>query len=91
MNREKQMGSHQRFARIQSIRNEKGVMTGGALSEKNENCLLSQKHREKNCVFLLSRPVRGAWIEIRMIVTQGRAHESRPVRGAWIEICNAAL
>ncbi len=33
-----------------------------------------------------SRPVRGAWIEIRMFKGMEMDMESRPVRGAWIEI-----
>ena len=38
------------------------------------------------CAFLLSRPVRGAWIEIIGAGRNLAAYTSRPVRGAWIEI-----
>ncbi len=41
----------------------------------------------QNCYFALSLPVRGAWIEIRLLIPDGYAEEgSLPVRGAWIEI-----
>ena len=33
-----------------------------------------------------SLPVRGAWIEIRIVIFSGRIMMSLPVRGAWIEI-----
>ena len=44
-------------------------------------------HKGILCVYLLSLPVRGAWIEIgiRKIDMKG-AGTSLPVRGAWIEI-----
>ena len=36
---------------------------------------------------IASRPVRGAWIEICVIVENFKeGKQSRPVRGAWIEI-----
>ena len=34
----------------------------------------------------LSRPTRGAWIEIHQRFGQSIYFESRPTRGAWIEI-----
>ena len=34
----------------------------------------------------MSRPVRGAWIEIPAAPRAAEDHVSRPVRGAWIEI-----
>ena len=34
----------------------------------------------------LSRPTRGAWIEIILSFVVGGAASSRPTRGAWIEI-----
>ena len=37
-------------------------------------------------VLLLSRPVRGAWIEISLNSRVIREYMSRPVRGAWIEM-----
>ena len=40
----------------------------------------------QNCYFALSLPVRGAWIEISLIVRLFGTKESLPVRGAWIEI-----
>ena len=38
------------------------------------------------CTLLLSRPARGAWVEIRGIVLKSRLEWSRPARGAWVEI-----
>ena len=44
-------------------------------------------HKGILCVYLLSLPVRGAWIEIRCLLNKGyEAPMSLPVRGAWIEI-----
>ena len=43
----------------------------------------------QNCYFALSLPVRGAWIEIFLIVTTWNSRWSLPVRGAWIEILYA--
>ena len=34
----------------------------------------------------MSLPVRGAWIEIRMLVPGYALAKSLPVRGAWIEM-----
>ena len=41
---------------------------------------------EEICSLLLSRPSRGAWIEIKRWAYYTHAHRSRPSRGAWIEI-----
>ena len=38
------------------------------------------------CVLLLSRPARGAWIEIPPPCPSLPPGRSRPARGAWIEI-----
>ena len=39
------------------------------------------------CILLLSRPARGAWIEITSLMAASSAtSRSRPARGAWIEI-----
>ncbi len=35
---------------------------------------------------MLSRPIRGAWIEISSRCSRGTSSMSRPIRGAWIEI-----
>ena len=35
---------------------------------------------------MLSRPIRGAWIEIEYRNYTKMINESRPIRGAWIEI-----
>ena len=35
---------------------------------------------------VVSRPVRGAWIEMNAYAPHGSWKPSRPVRGAWIEI-----
>ena len=44
-------------------------------------CLLSLSS------LLLSRPARGAWVEIRAYYTLILAYcQSRPARGAWVEI-----
>ena len=53
--------------------------------------LLLRKTAQENCAVLLSRPIRGAWIEIapRWPSSQAQA-QSRPIRGAWIEIRDAA-
>ena len=40
----------------------------------------------QNCYFAQSLPVRGAWIEIRIICISTSVTSSLPVRGAWIEI-----
>ena len=41
----------------------------------------------QNCYFAQSLPVRGAWIEISLMVILPVARTSSlPVRGAWIEI-----
>ena len=37
-------------------------------------------------LLLMSRPARGAWIEIKAVTTSAGAERSRPARGAWIEI-----
>ena len=34
----------------------------------------------------VSRPARGAWIEIETFPPSGDCRQSRPARGAWIEI-----
>ena len=42
---------------------------------------------EEICSLLLSRPSRGAWIEIIKDVQEFvKSRESRPSRGAWIEM-----
>ena len=39
------------------------------------------------CTLLLSRPARGAWVEISSdISTKRECLWSRPARGAWVEI-----
>ena len=40
---------------------------------------------------MMSRPARGAWIEICHCESCQLKEWSRPARGAWIEIANAAL
>ncbi len=40
----------------------------------------------QNCYFALSLPVRGAWIEIKVLAIWLSSILSLPVRGAWIEI-----
>ena len=35
---------------------------------------------------MASRPIRGAWIEIRTVELDSVELSSRPIRGAWIEI-----
>ena len=42
--------------------------------------------REEICSLLLSRPSRGAWIEMVWYTERGIFYWSRPSRGAWIEI-----
>ena len=42
--------------------------------------------QKKLCAFLLSRPVWGAWVEIRPWWRRIAATRSRPVWGAWVEI-----
>ena len=37
----------------------------------------------------LSRPARGAWIEIYSAQSTSQVLTSRPARGAWIEMSNA--
>ena len=40
-----------------------------------------------SAVFGMSRPARGAWVEIKLYGEQSlRAETSRPARGAWVEI-----
>ncbi len=39
----------------------------------------------------VSLPVRGAWIEIHVMILSMLCVRSLPVRGAWIEIVEAAL
>ena len=39
-----------------------------------------------NSVLFVSRPARGAWIEIDVYILKNVPLESRPARGAWIEI-----
>ena len=46
-------------------------------------------HKGILCVYLLSLPVRGAWIEILNAKSATDVAWSLPVRGAWIEILNA--
>ena len=44
-------------------------------------------HKGILCVYLLSLPVRGAWIEIEYSSVMPKVYVvSLPVRGAWIEI-----
>ena len=38
------------------------------------------------CTLLLSRPARGAWVEIPLFWYYYEDPESRPARGAWVEI-----
>ena len=38
-----------------------------------------------------SLPVRGAWIEIGLLISQTMSTTSLPVRGAWIEISNSSI
>ena len=38
------------------------------------------------CTLLLSRPARGAWVEIPVMVALATLPESRPARGAWVEM-----
>ena len=42
-------------------------------------------------MFILSLPVRGAWIEIPWTSPVGAMESSLPVRGAWIEIISSVL
>ena len=35
---------------------------------------------------LMSRPARGAWVEISMRIRESGIKASRPARGAWVEI-----
>ena len=39
-------------------------------------------------MFLLSPPVRGAWVEILLMMKYMASGMSPPVRGAWVEIGN---
>ena len=40
------------------------------------------------CTLLLSRPARGAWVEIFCSFAAARIrYMSRPARGAWVEMC----
>ena len=52
--------------------------------------LLLRKFADKNSSSLLSRPARGAWIEIGLCSDRLMYPVSRPARGAWIEIVTAA-
>ena len=38
------------------------------------------------CTLLLSRPARGAWVEMYQHTEHNSAEESRPARGAWVEM-----
>ena len=38
------------------------------------------------CTLLLSRPARGAWVEIQKMSSRYLVVSSRPARGAWVEI-----
>ena len=38
------------------------------------------------CTLLLSRPARGAWVEILETDRRKVTDRSRPARGAWVEI-----
>ena len=38
------------------------------------------------CTLLLSRPARGAWVEILILRMPSSLHRSRPARGAWVEM-----
>ena len=38
------------------------------------------------CTLLLSRPARGAWVEILILIDEIGVLQSRPARGAWVEI-----
>ena len=40
------------------------------------------------CTLLLSRPARGAWVEILPLNDGTFFDVSRPARGAWVEIAN---
>ena len=53
--------------------------------------LLLRKFADKNSSSLLSRPARGAWIEIEEIDKGSHPYTSRPARGAWIEIRNEMI
>ena len=48
-------------------------------------------HKGILCVYLLSLPVRGAWIEMSIFLQMSECSESLPVRGAWIEIKNSGI
>ena len=38
------------------------------------------------CTLLQSRPARGAWVEILILIDEIGVLQSRPARGAWVEI-----
>ena len=38
------------------------------------------------CTLLLSRPARGAWVEMVVCAHAASDMQSRPARGAWVEI-----
>ena len=38
------------------------------------------------CTLLLSRPARGAWVDIDNIENGQTTIQSRPARGAWVEM-----
>ena len=44
------------------------------------------------CTLLLSRPARGAWVEINKgLIYSNMGIGSRPARGAWVEIVGLLL
>ena len=48
--------------------------------------LQTHKNNTDFCVYLLSHPARGAWIEIVIVLGNRGSSTSHPARGAWIEI-----
>ena len=48
-------------------------------------------HKGILCVYLLSLPVRGAWIEMQACACAYGGFQSLPVRGAWIEMWKRRL
>ena len=43
----------------------------------------------QNCYFARSLPVRGAWVEMQVLMMSILTALSLPVRGAWVEISNS--
>ena len=46
---------------------------------------------EQNILRFVSLPLRGAWIEINMLIKAVCIYRSLPLRGAWIEISMARI